>query len=267
MSLAIEASALSAHVRFPSRDAVAEALARLDLVKGAPVPVWPPRRLPFGLYVSPERNGWVSLWSPLDNVRDWFSRLTATLEAPGVILEVVESRFWIAEFFQDERFLGRVELPSGDVEYDDLWARTVESLEADGLAEPWEDEQRFGERMDEIARSEEYAEVLEQLRAERPEKEALIALLPPHADLEQAWELLWAIDREREEIGPDDAGSPYAEDAMDAFAAYLGIRDAAWHPNADAETLAEGEYEDEEGLPEGWRDFIVLPVPHLPVLG
>ena len=204
MSLALETSALSAHVRFPSREGVADALGRLDLVKGAPVAVWPPRRLPFGIYVSPERNGWVSLWSPLDNVRDWFSRLTATLEAPGVILEVVESRFWIAEFFQDERFLGRVELPSADVEYDDLWARTVESLEAEGLSEPWEDEQRFGERMDEIARSEEYAEVLEQLRAERPEKEALIALLPPHAHLEQAWELLWAIDREREEVGPDE---------------------------------------------------------------
>ena len=266
MSLAIEASALSGHVRYNSRETVVDALNRLGVVKGAPVAVWPPRRLPFGLYVSPVRSGWISLWSPLDNVRDWFSGLTATLEAPGVILEVVESRFWIGEFFQDERLLGRVELPTEAVEYDDLWARTVESLEGEGHEEPWEDEARFGARMDEIAASEEHGEVVEQLRAERPEKEALALFLPPHADLDQAWDLLWAIDREHDEVGPDDAESPYAEDYLDVFAGYLGIRDAAWHPSADTEALAEGDYEDEEGLPDGWRDFIVLPIPHLPML-
>lgn len=266
MSLAIEASALSAHVRFPSRDAVVDALNRLNVVQGAPVSVWPPRQLPFGLYVSGERNGWISLWSPLDNVRDWFPQLTATLECPGLILEVIDSRFWIAEFLQDERFLGRVELPTEAVEYDGLWMRTLESLEAEGVQDPEEDEERFGARMDEIAQSEEHQEALQQLREERPEREALRPFLPAHAHLEQAWELLWAIDEPGEEIGPDDEESPYAEDSMEAFASYLGIRDATWHPSADADALSDGEYE-EEGLPEGWREFVVVPIPHLPVLG
>lgn len=267
MSLAIEASALSAHLRFSDRDTVIDALNRLGVVKGAPVAVWPPRALPFGLYISPVRNSWISMWSPLDNVRDWFPQLTATLECAGLVLEVIESRFWISEFFHDERFLGRVELPTEAVLYDDLWARTVESLEAEGVTDPGEDEERFGARLDEIADSEEYQEVVRQLGEERPEKEALRPFLPSHADLDQAWDLLWAIDRDSEEIGPDDEDSPYAEDYLDDFASYLGIRDPAWHPNADADALSEGDYEDEEGLPEGWREFVVVPIPHLPVLG
>jgi hypothetical protein len=264
VSLAPEAASLSAHVRFPSREAVEEALLRMDVAFGAPVPVWPPRRLPFGIYVSPLRNGWVSLWSPLDDVRDWFPRLTATLECPGVLLEVVESQFWTADFFQDDHSVGRVELPTEAVLYDDLWARTHDSLKAEGLESPREDEARFGARMDELAQSEEYQEAVRQLEEERPAREALAAFLPPHASLEQAWELLWAMDHAGEETEAGDE-PPYAEDYLENFASYLGIRDPAWHPSADMETLTEGDYE-EEGLPEGWREFHVLPVRHLPML-
>jgi hypothetical protein len=265
MSTGVEVSTLSGHVKYPSRDTVADALVRLGVARGAPVPVWPPRRLPHGLFVSPVRNGWVSIWTPLDDLREWFPRLTATLECPGVGLEVIQSRFWIAELFRDGDFIGRAELPAEAVEYDDLWARTVDSLEGEGLDRPWEHQARFGARMDEIAASEEYREDLRRLREERPEPEALRPFLPPHASLHQAWERLTAVERREEDTGAEDA-SPYAEDYMEAFAGYLGIRDAAWDPRADAEALTEGDYDDEGGLPEGWRDFVVLPVLQLPVL-
>jgi hypothetical protein len=258
-------SVLSAHVRYPSREGVIDALVRMGECRAAPAAVWPPRRLPFGIFLSDVRNGWVSLWSPLQNVRDWFPQLTQSLECPGLILEAIESRFWIAEFFQHGEFFGRMELPVKDVEWDDLWARTVDSLEAEGIAEPWEDEERFGPRMDRIAASEEYQADLEQLRSERPGPEVLRPFLPPHSSLEQAWSLLTAIDR-RDEAGEVEEESAYAEDYLDAFAAYLGIRDAAWNPAPDAEALAEGDYEDEEGLPEGWQQFVVLPLQTLPVL-
>lgn len=268
-SVNLEISILSAHVRYGSRESVVEALVRLGIGRGAPVPVWPPGRLPRGIFLSPPRNGWVSLWSPLDDLRDWFPRLTATLECPGLVLEVIESQFWIAELFQDERFLGRFELPTDAVEWDDLWARTVDSLESEGIEEPWEDEERFGARMDEIASSPEYQEDVRQLREERPDVEALRAFLPLHTHVEQAWALLTAIERRPAEGGEseeDEDSSPYAEDYMERFASYLGIRDAAWDPRADTEALAEGDYEDEEGLPEEWREFVVLPIMQLPVL-
>jgi len=265
MSLA--ASALSAHLKYDSVETVVDALTRLGLTRGVPVPVWPPRRLPYGIFISPCRNGWISLWSPLDTTRDWFPQLTATLECPGVLLEVIESRFWIAEFFQDDAFYGRMELPAAAVEWDDLWARTVDSLEAEGVSEPWEDEAAFGPRMDEIAATDEYQEDLRQLREERPEPAVLATYLPCHADVARAWDLLTAIDRREEDADSVEEHSPYAEDYMEAFAGYLGIRDAAWDPDADAEALAEGDYEDDEGLPERWREFAVLPVLQLPVLG
>jgi hypothetical protein len=266
MSPGIEASSLSAHVRYSSRDTVIEALTRQGLVRGAPIPVWPPRRLPPGLFISAVTNGWISIWSPLENTRDWFPQLTATLECAGVLLEVVESQFWIAEFFQDGRCLGRMEQPSEAVQWDDLWARTADSLEAEGVDQPWEDEGRFSARMDQIAASEEYQEDLRQLKQDQPAPEALKSFLPPHASLEQAWDLLTVMDRGGEEEERAEEESSFAEDYMDAFACYLGIRDAAWDPSADAETLAEGDYEDEEGLPEGWREFILMPIPQLPVL-
>ncbi|MCC2669287.1 MAG: hypothetical protein K0Q72_1758 [Armatimonadetes bacterium] len=265
MSMIEPVTVMSAHLRYGSRESLVDALVRLDVGRGVPIPVWPPRRLPYGLFISPERNGWISLWTPLGNMREWLPQLTATLECPGILFEIVEGQFWITELFQDERFHGRLELPSEAIRYDDLWARTVDSLEAEGVDDPTVDEARFGARLDEIAASEEYQGDLRALDEEWPEQEALRAYLPPHASLEMAWELLTEVDRaepnEDEEAEPEEV-----EEYLDRFAAYLGIRDAVWDPTADAEALEEGEYEEEEGLPEGWRDFLVLPIPQLRVL-
>ena len=268
MTPATSASALSAHVRYGSREAVIDALVRLGVARGAPVSVWPPRRLPYGLFVSPVRNGWVSVWNPLDTTRDWFPQLTATIECSCIVLEVLESQFWIAEFFQDEALVGRAELPAEAVAWDDLWARAAESLEAEGLDEPWEEEAKLSARMEEIAESAEYQADLLQLLEERPRPETLLPFLPAHASVEQAWELLHAMDSAAAGApdAPDEDASLDAEEYLDHFATYLGIRDAGWNPGADAEALAEGDYEDEEGLPDGWREFVVLPVPQLPVL-
>ncbi|MFN3650424.1 MAG: hypothetical protein ACK47B_12675 [Armatimonadota bacterium] len=263
---AIEVNSRSAHVRYPSRVAVVEALVRLQVGQGVPVPVWPPRRLPHGLLISEVRDGWVSLWSPLEDMEEWLPRLTETLECAGVLIEVVQSRFWICELFRDGQLLGRVELPTTAIEWDLLQSQVEASLVAEGVAEPWRDEARFGARADEIARSEEYQEDIRRLQEERPRPEELRPFLPPHASLEQAWELLFQVDREEAPDAGEEAESPYAEDYADAFASYLGIRDATWDPRADADALSEGEYEDEEGLPEGWRDFVVLPITQLRVL-
>lgn len=253
-------------MRYASRESVLDALLRMGVARGAAAPVWPPHRLPHGLLVSPVRNGWVSIWSPLENLREWFPQLAATLECPGVILEVVQSRFWVVEFLQDGDFLGRIELPSEAAEYDDLWARTVESLEAEGIEQPWEDEARFGTRLDEIAQSEEYQDDLEHVREERPEPADLQPFVPAHGHVERAWELLTAIDRDEEQSEAPHAGPLYAEEYMESFASYLGIRDAAWNFREDLTAITSGDYDDEEGLPQDWRGFVVLPLTQLPVL-
>lgn len=258
----LAASSLSVHVRCTDAGAVAQALLRLGVGRGKPVPVWPPHPLPHGLFLSPVRQGWVSIWSPLEDVREWFPPLAATLECPGVLLEVIESEFWIAELFHASEFLGRVELPTDTVAWDDLWARANESLAAEGVEEPWLQEERLQERMESISTSEEYQDDLRRLRDEQPAAADLQPFLPPHATVERAWELLSAIDRR----GEGDEDSPYAEDYLEAFAGYLGIRDAAWNPFADAQALAEGDYEDEEGLPEQWQEFRLLPLAALRVL-
>jgi hypothetical protein len=257
----LEEAVRSAHVRYASQDAVADALLRMGVGFGAAAPVWPPRRLPYGLFLSGVRNGWVSIWSPLDNTREWLPELTATLETTGVLLELIEGEFCIVELLRDGDLLGRLEMPGAAVEWDDLWARTADSLAEEGMVEPWEDEARFSARMDEIAASHEYREDLRRLREERPGREGLRPFLPPHASLDQAWELLEAVDRG--DLDEEDTG---LEERLEGFAGYLGIRDAAWSPASDLDALSEGDYEDEEGLPEGWRDFIVLPVAQLPVL-
>lgn len=264
MSFGEPISLMSVHLRYADRESLADALARLGVARNAPVAVWPPRRLPYGLFVSPVRNGWISLWSPLGNAREWLPRLTASLECPGVLFEVVEGEFWITELYQDERFIGRLELPSEAIKYDDLWARTVESLEAEGVDDPTADEAAFGARMDEVAASEEYQEDLRALEEERPGPEALEPFLPPHARVELAWELLTDIERAEPAEGDDEPLE--VEEYLERFAGYLGIRDAAWDPTQDADALAEGDYEDEEGLPEGWKEFIVLPIDQLRVL-
>jgi len=265
MSFTEPVSLMSVHLRYAARESLVDAIARLGVARAAPVPVWPPRRLPYGLFVSPVRNGWISLWSPLGNAREWLPRLTATLECPGILFEVIEDEFWITELYQDEHFIGRLELPTEAIKYDNLWARTVESLEADGVDDPTADEARFGARMDQIAVSDEYLEDVQELDNERPAPEALTPFLPPHARIELAWELLTEIERApSDEEGEGEPADP--DDFLERFAVYLGIRDAAWDPSADEDAFAEGEYEEEEGLPEAWREFEVLPIDQLRVL-
>lgn len=257
-------SAMSAHLRYGARDSLIDALVSLNVARGVPIAVWPPRRLPPGLFISPARNGWISVWTPLGNLREWLPQLTATLECPGLLFEIVEGEFWITELFQDEHFLGRLELPSEAIKYDDLWARTVDSLEAEGVEDPTADEARFGHRMDEIAASDDYQQDMRELEEARPGPEALQPFLPPHARLQLAWELLTEVDRPVED--EEEREPAEIEEYLERFASYLGIRDPAWDPMADAEALAEGEYEEEEGLPEEWQDFILLPIPQLRVL-
>ncbi len=260
----LETSVLSAHLRFHDRDAVVNVLGRLGVAVATPLPVWPAHRLPYGLFLSGVRNGWISLWSPRDDMRDWFPEITGSLECPGLLTEVVQSRFLIVEFLQDGDLHGRVELPTEAVEWDDLWARTVESLESEGIVDPTDNEPLFNARMDEIARSQEYRDDLERLREERPTRDTLRAYLPPKADADEAWDLLMALDRDARDVD-DEEELPIADDYLDEFAECLGIEDAAWDPGADSELLSEGDY-DEEGLPAGWREFVVLPIPHLTVL-
>jgi hypothetical protein len=258
-------SVMSAHLRYGARDSLVDALINLGVGRGVPIAVWPPRRLPQGLFVSPVRNGWISVWSPLGNMREWLPQLTGSLECPGLLFEVVEGEFWITELFQDEHLIGRMELPTEAIKYDDLWARTVDSLEAEGVEDPTSDEALFGQRMDEIAASEEYQQDLRELDESRLAPEALQPFLPPHSSLKLAWELFTEVDRPVED--EEDQEPAEIEEHLERFASYLGIRDASWDPSADAEALAEGEYEDEEdGLPERWQEFVLLPVPQLRVL-
>lgn len=261
MSFAEYVTIASGHVRFASRDAVIDALFRMGIARGACVTVWPPRRLPHGLFISPARGGWISVWTPLGNLHEWFPELTATLECPGILLEVIESEIWSVEFYQDGRSQGRYALPSETVEMGILQSHAEASLDAEGNQDPEEDQVLA--RMEELSESDAYLEDVEEYRQERPDPEVLDAYLPAHATIETAWEILTAIEDRTDD---SEEANSQAEDYMEAFARYLGIPDAAWEPFADAEAFAEGDYEDEEGLPEGWREFVVLPIPQLPVL-
>ncbi len=260
MSFADYVTIASAHVRFDSRETLVDALFRMGLARGAAVPTWPPRRLPHGIFVSPVRNGWISLWTPLSNLHEWLPQLTATLECPGLLLEVVESEIWSVEFFQDGHSRGRYALPSEVVEMGILQTQAEASLEAEGQEDP--DDSALLARMEELSESPAYLEEVEEYRREIPHPDAVDAFLPPHASRETAWELLTAIEHREEDA--EESGST-AEEYMEAFAGYLGIPDASWDPFSDIEAFQEGDYE-EEGLPTGWRDFVILPIPQLPVL-
>src|SRR5205807_8514211 len=119
-----------------------------------------------------------------------------------------------------------------------------------GVDDPDADEALLHDRMQAVRR--------EPAGSEVRELAALRRLLPPGASLDEAGSLLRAWDRllsgERDEEGP-----AFVEDALETFANYFGIRDAAWDPRSDYETLSLGEYEDFEGLPEGWEHFLLAP--------
>ena len=270
MELEYEPTLESAHVRFSSQDAVVQALLRLGICRGAAVPVWPPRPLPgpdwVWVFVSPVREGWVSLWSAQAAMREWLPRLSATLECAAVYLAALEDEFWIAEFFRDGSVVARCELPTEAWEEVILqeWALETLEEESETASEP-SDEQVIG-RMEEIEASEEYREERDERLAVRPRAEQLAPFLPPHADVHRAWELLTAIDRHHEEAELDEEEYPDALPYLEGFATYLGIQDATWDHAADAETVLAGDYDDEEDMPSGWREFVAVPASQIPVL-
>lgn len=257
----IEGHGHSFHVRCASSVSVAEVLLRIGPARGTAVPVWPPRRLPNGILLSGVRNGWVSIWSCYEEEEDWSFPLTASLECGGVGFYFDEER-WLAEFIRDGRRKGCVDVPSDFVAWENLSLRVARELIAEGRAEEaCENEDAWRARMESIPRAEYEAEAQRE-REDRPDPEALLPFLPPGATVERAWELLTAIER------PDDESHERGMDPSDyleAFAAYLGIPEAAWEPMDDWDALADGDYDD-EGAPEGWREFVMLPVPQLRVL-
>ena len=251
---------VSGHLRFADRDAVVQAIFRLGLSRGAPVPVWPPARLPRGIFVSPPRNGWVSLWSQSDDLPEWFPALSETLECAGVLLQVTGEQYWGAEFLQDGRLLHRYVLPTAYVEWDLLMSHLADA----GFADAWKHFGPDDELPEELARIRDgapYHDALEELRRLRPTADDLRAFLPQYAKTELAWEALTAID-DAEEQEPD----AFLGDFVERFASYLGIQDATWNPEDDVEALAEGDYDEDELLPEPWKDFVVLPLLRLPML-
>lgn len=252
----------SYHLKTENRDAVANAVQRLAGGRPA-LPVRSGERMPAGILVSPVREGWVSFWPMLEEGSDLLRDLTEALECYGVYFQATEETYWSVEVFHRGGSLGAFEQPWGQVEYDQLFGWTADSLEAEGISEPWQQEELFQQRMAEIHDSDEFQESLAAMRDERPDPAILEPLLPRHGNLARAVESLTAMDNREE----DDPGSPFAEDYMQNFAEYLGIRDAAWDPRPDVEPLTRGDYEDTEGLPEGWDEFLVVPTSNLPLLG
>jgi hypothetical protein len=270
MELEYEPTLECAHVRFSSQEAVVQALLRLGVCRGAALAVWPPKPLPgpdwAWVFLSPVRDGWVSLWSGQPNLREWLPQLSATLECPAVYLAAMDDEFWMAEFLRDGLRVGRCELPTQAWEEVILQEWALETLEEQPDAAPEPPDERVAARMEEIEESEEYREQRDARLAARPRPEQLAPFLPAHADTTRAWELLTAIDRHQDEAELDEDEYPDALPYMEGFATYLGIHDATWDHAADAETVLAGDYDDEEDLPAGWRDFVALPATHIPVL-
>ncbi|MBM3457371.1 MAG: hypothetical protein FJX77_02380, partial [Armatimonadetes bacterium] len=218
MSLPLEAGGVSGHVRFPDAEGVAAALLRLEVVRGAALPVWPPRPLPHGLFLSPERQGWVSFWSPLDDLSDWFPELTGTLECVGVLLEVLDETLFSVELYRDGECLGRNELPTRGVEQVLLEAAAAEALAQAEGGDPYEDRARLEAWMAELAESEEFRLQLEAFHTQRFRPEDLSPFLPPFATPQLAWEILTACERPGEGLEGDDLG---ADSYLEQFAGYL----------------------------------------------
>lgn len=211
--------------------------------------------------MSPARGGWVSLYSQGNDLSEWLPALCETLECPGIAFEVGETDGWTAVFYRDGRLIGRYDLPTADAE----WAVLTAVADDLGYLAPGQSFEYIDPDdpvLREAARSVEYASALEELQSGRPLPEALRPFLPEHRQPGRAWELLTAIDRPDDE--QDDVA--FVEDFIELFAGYLDIQDATWDPQEDAEAFADGDYDDEEMLPSGWKDFLVLPLSQLNVL-
>lgn len=242
---------VSCHLRMGEREAVVRALRQVaDL--GAPLPVWPPRALTPGALLSPERYGWVGLWGVTEPADGWVPRLTGTLECTGAIFRHQEEEYWLLELFRDGRRLLQLSSPREVAAEVAAYERAWEELEREGVADPAEEVERLGDRADRLLQSGE-------LTALPEDAAALREVLPASASLQEALRLLRAWDRIAAGE-PQAEPAAFVEDALETFANYLGIPDAAWDPRDDLETLLAGDYEDSEGLPLGWEEFVLLPV-------
>jgi hypothetical protein len=213
------------------------------------VEVWPPRALPPGILVSPPRYGWVSLWGMPEGCEDLLPELTGTLECAGVLFHVEEDAYWVLELYQDGRRVARLSSPAQVVEEMIAYDRAWEAIEQEGITEPDEDDLR--------RRAEAFFEAGID-PGEEVDPANLARIMPPGRSHGEALALLRAWDRVVEGSG-DAEGPAFVEDALETFANYLGIRDAAWDARHDYETLAAGDYEDTEGLPQDWEAFVLLP--------
>lgn len=239
------------HVRFDDRELVLSALARLGVGTGVTCPVWPPRALPPGLFVSPVRNGWVSFWSMHQSSMGWLQELTEVLECRAVELGGMDDAVWFAAFYEDGHDRATVLLPLAAAER----ACLEELAEQEGLDATDE------AVLEELRHRAEFLEMREELGELWPTGELLERFVPPHRSGVRALELLDVIAAQPAEGGV----SAQVED----FAAYLGIMDATWNPRDDPEVFSRGEYgefvEGEE-LPAGWKEFVVLPLAELRVM-
>lgn len=246
-------TSLSCHLRCADRDGVLRALRDLDGV-GSPLAVWPPRRLPPGVLVSPERYGWISLWGTTAPCGELLIDVARELECSLVLIERVEDERWVMEVIRDDRRVARFGAPADSLDALVAYERAWAELEARG------EDPTDGMRLEEVARP-----IFEKMESQDGGSEDLESvrvleeLLPPGARLEEALRLLRGEDDDRGE-------TVFLEDWLETFANYLGIRDAGWDARHDAETLAAGDYEDTEGLPDRWEEFVVAPARRLTVL-
>ena len=206
---------------------------------------------PPGFLISPPRYGWIGVWGTFPGWEAHLPALTATLECPGVEIphggrrgladDRLPRRTAAGTTFQpgvrpgtaSTRSTGRGELVA------EKGFRNRERRKSAGGLAPTSLLQTEPRQSDQWSESNARA--------------ALAALLPPGARVDEAIRL--AVDEE----GPEGGEVGFAVDRLETFANYLGIRDAAWDPREDWEVLSSGEYEDGEGLPEGWEQFLVTP--------
>ncbi len=243
-------TATSCHLRCEDRDAVLRALGSLTGT-GSPIQVWPPRPLPAGILISPPRYGWISLWGLRTDYEELVEPLSATLECTGVVFSLLAGDHWLMQLFQDGRRIALLSSPAEAADERLALERAWGELQQEGIADPSEAEAQLRARAQAIALSSEFRQ---ERGMHQGDQEVLASLLPAGRSLAEALHLARVWDAVPEE-GPN-----FVEDVLETFANYLGIRDAAWDAGPDEETLCGGDYEDAEGLPQGWEEFVLAPL-------
>lgn len=249
----------SAHLLYPDREAVIRALARLDLAVEKPLPVWPPRPLPPGFILSPERGGWVSLWSPFPDQDDWLDSLSGLLECAAISLHLVEDAYFIANFYRHGNCIAAAGSPPERARAGFLADQAAGELMAENS--DYTDEQLL-DHMEELAADDRWQAELEAYDRLWPDSNRIRPFLQDEAGTSTVLDLLRAASAADPH---DNEGFNAVEQALDRFARSLGIRDATWFPQEDWAVLAEGDYDECDGLPEEWREFVILPSRRLPV--